>query len=42
MQEDVEERTVNVKATVVLEEPQLPELVHESADPRPGGADHLR
>src|SRR6185503_19216324 len=41
MQEDIEEGAVNVQAAVVLDEAELPELVHESADPRPGGADHL-
>jgi hypothetical protein len=42
MQEDVEERAVNVKAAVVFDEPQLPELVHELIDSRPSGPDHLR
>ncbi len=27
---------------VVIDKTQLPELVHEMADPRPGGAHHLR
>src|SRR5713101_6096323 len=42
MQEDVEERTMNVQAPVVFDEAELPELVHEPTDPRPRGADHLR
>ena len=44
MQEDVEERTMNVQAStpIVIDKAQLPELVHEGIDPRPSGADHLR
>ncbi len=26
----------------VVDKAQLPELIHEMTDPRPGGADHLR
>jgi hypothetical protein len=42
MQEDVEEGTMDVQAAVVFDEPKFPELVHEPADPRPCGTDHLR
>ena len=28
-------------ATIVIDKAELPELVHEMTDPRPGGADHL-
>ena len=42
MQEDVEEGTMNVQAPVVFDEAKLPELVHEPADPRACGTDHLR
>ena len=41
VQDDVQERAVNLQAIVVVNEPQLAELVHEEADPRSGGADHL-
>ena len=27
---------------IVIDKPELPELVHEMTDPRPGGAHHLR
>ena len=33
---------MDVQATVVVDEAELPELVHEPTDPRAGGADHLR
>ena len=42
MQEDVEEGAMDVQAAVVFDEPKFPELVHEPADPRACGADHLR
>src|SRR5580765_173071 len=42
VQEDIQEGTMNVQAAVVLDEAELPELVHEATDPGPSGADHLR
>src|SRR4029077_16018155 len=41
-EDDVEQRAVDLQPAVVLDEAQLAELVHEEADPRAGGADHLR
>ena len=32
---------MDAQATIVIDEPQLAEFVHEKADPRPGSADHL-
>ena len=32
---------MNVQAPVVFDEAKLPELVHEPADPRACGSDHL-
>ncbi len=29
-------------AVIVIDKAQLPELIHEVTDPRPGGAHHLR
>jgi hypothetical protein len=43
VQDNTQEGFVDVDlAVVVLDEPQLPEFVHEKIDPRPGCADHLR
>ena len=39
--DDVQKRTVNLKSAVVVNETQLPELVHEGVDPRTSCADHL-
>ena len=41
MQNDVQQRTVHVDAAIVVDQTQLPELVHEKTDARPGGPDHL-
>ena len=32
---------MHVDATVVFQEAQLPELIHEETDARPRGADHV-
>ena len=42
-QDHAQEAAVNRQraAARVINEAQRPELVHEMADPRPGGADHL-
>ena len=32
---------MDLKTTVVIDEAQLPEFVHEGTDSRPGGAHHL-
>jgi hypothetical protein len=32
---------VDLESAVVMNESQLPETVHEKADARPGGSDHL-
>ena len=42
MQNDIEQRTVNLQATVVLDETQLPEPVHGKANSRSGGANDFR
>src|SRR5690242_5233927 len=39
---DAEQRGVNFKLPIVIYEAQSPELVHEKADARAGGADHVR
>src|SRR5437667_9370491 len=43
MQDDAEEATMDCQpaAVAVIDKAQLPELIHEMIDPRPGGADHL-
>src|ERR1043166_5462027 len=42
VEDDVEQRAVDLQPTVVLDKAQLPKLVHEEADARAGCADHLR
>src|SRR4029077_17342175 len=42
VQHDTQERRCDLKAAVVLDETQFPELVHEKIDPRARRADHLR
>ena len=42
MKNDVEQRTVNLQHAVVGNKTQLPEPVHEKANPGSGGADHFR
>ena len=42
MENNIEERTMDCQTTVVVNETQLPESVHEEADPRPSCAHHLR
>jgi hypothetical protein len=41
MQNHVQQRAVNLQAAVVFDEPKLTKLVHERADARARGADHL-
>ena len=41
MQHDAQERSVDLKAAVVLDEAQFPELVHEEIDARARCANHL-
>jgi hypothetical protein len=43
VQDHAEEATVNrqLGAFAVINKAQLPELIHEMTDPRPGCADHL-
>ena len=41
MKDDREERTVNLKSTVVVDESQLPEFVHEGIDSGASCAHHL-
>ncbi len=42
VQDDAQERSIDLNSSVVLDETQLPELVHEQIDPRARGANHLR
>src|SRR5277367_4010901 len=41
-QHEVQQRTVNRNSSVVLDEPQLAEFVHEKTDAGSGRADHFR
>ena len=40
-QHDAQERVVDPQAAVVVDEPELPKLVHEEVHPRPCRADHF-
>lgn len=42
MQHDAQKRSVDLNSVVVINETQLPELVHEKIDAGPRSADHLR
>ena len=42
VENNVQKRAVDLQPAVVVNEAQLPEAVHEEADPRAGGADHFR
>src|SRR5216683_6546760 len=42
VEDDVQQRAVNAQFAVVLNEPKLAKAVHEEADARARGADHLR
>src|ERR1700730_6818149 len=42
MQHSVQQRTVDLDVPVISDEAKLTELVHEVADARSGGADHVR
>jgi hypothetical protein len=42
MQHGIQQRIVDVNCSVVADEPQFSELVHEKADTRPGCPDHFR
>ena len=41
MEDDIEEGAVDVDAAIVLQEPQLAELVHEETHSGACGADHF-
>ena len=41
VQDDIQQRTVDLDPTVVVYEAKLPKLVHEEADARPCRPDHL-
>jgi len=41
VQDDTEKGTVNLQSAVVVDETQLPELIHKRADTRTGCSDHL-
>ena len=43
MKDDIQKRTMNAQVVpvAIVDEAELLELVHEKADPRPGGAYHL-
>src|SRR5271169_1052609 len=40
VQNDIEQRAVDLQAAIVVNETQFPESVHEKADPRTSGTDH--
>jgi len=42
VENDVEQRLMNLDAAVVRNKAELAKAIHEEADPRPSGADHLR
>ena len=42
VQNDAQQRAVDFQGSVVIDEAQLPKLVHKMADTGPRGADHLR
>ena len=42
MQDDIQQRAVDLENTVVINKSQFPEPVHEEADPRTGCANHFR
>src|SRR4029453_2450962 len=42
VQDHIQKGIMDLQVTVVLDEPELAELVHEAAYARPRGADHLR
>jgi hypothetical protein len=42
VQDDIQQRTVDLQLAVVLDEAQFPESVHEKADSRGSCADHFR
>jgi hypothetical protein len=42
VQDNTQERSIDLKAAVVLDESQLPEFVHEEVNPWACCADHLR
>ena len=41
MENYIEQRAVDLQTAVVVDESQFPEPVHEEADPRAGGPNHL-
>jgi hypothetical protein len=41
VQDDIEEGAMNVQAAIVLNEAQLPKLVHKETHPGPRGPDHF-
>ena len=42
MQDNIQERSIDLKSAVVLDESELSEFVHEEVDPWARCADHLR
>ena len=42
VEDNTQERTVDVKPAIVLDEAQFLEFVHEKIDPRTRGSDHFR
>ena len=40
--DDIQKRCMNLQFTIVLDQSELPELVHEGVDPRTGCADSRR
>ena len=41
MQDDIEQRALDLQTAIVVDKSQFPESIHQEADPRAGRAHHL-